>query len=110
MPEPIETHPADPTAPIACTATADRAAGQVREWSDLQQRALDRREIDGGVRLVLPAELTDRVRDLARREAACCSFLTISTIVEDDLLIVEVTAIDEAARPIIAMLAGGGPS
>jgi tRNA G37 N-methylase TrmD len=106
MTEPTDNHLADPNTPIVCTAGAAQAATQVREWSGLQRQAVERQPIDGGARLVLPAHLAEQVQDLARREAGCCSFLTICTTIDGDRLTVDVTATDDGARPVIAMLSG----
>ncbi len=106
MPTENETHIAIPTAPITCTATADRAADQLLEWTELQQLAKRREPIDGGARMVFAATLTDQVRDLARREAGCCSFLTISTTLDHDELVLDITAADPNGRAVVALLSG----
>lgn len=105
-----ETHQAEPGAAIACTATPAGAAGQLREWSQLHLHARSRLPIPGGVRVTFPAAMADDVRDLARREAGCCSFLTISTTVDEDTVILEITAADPAAQPVVALIAGCSPS
>ena len=64
--------------PIACTLPPDGAAAQIDEWVDLRRFALGAEALPTGARLRFPAELLDRVTDLAEREAACCSFLDIA--------------------------------
>lgn len=56
--------------------------------------------------MTLPASMTDQVRDLVRREAACCAFLTLDITVEADNLTLEVTAANPEALPVISALAG----
>jgi len=92
--------------PIVCTLSTDDASGQLLEWSDLQHEATDVTAIEGGARMTLPASMVDQVRDLVRREAACCAFLTLDIAVDADLMTLEVTASNSDALPVIAALAG----
>jgi hypothetical protein len=92
--------------PVACTLTTKQAAFQALEWVDLQGRATAVSEIDGGVRIMLPATLADSVEDLASRERACCTFLNIETAIEADQLKVEITSDNPQALPVIEALAG----
>lgn len=104
----IETElrsPADST-PIACSLTDRDAGQQALEWVDLQRRATEVAAIEGGVRMTLPASLADDIEDLARREAACCAFLTITTAIVDDVLTLEISSANPDALPVIAALAG----
>ncbi len=92
--------------PIVCTIPTGKANDQLVEWADLQHRASNVIAVDGGVRMTLPATMSDQVRYLVRREASCCAFLTLDITVVDDDLILEVTAANPDALPVISMLAG----
>jgi len=92
--------------PVACTLSAKDADRQLFEWVDLQGHARTVIPMDGGVRLTFPASLTDGIRDLARREAACCAFLAIETTLADDELTVEISSDNPDALPVISALAG----
>lgn len=96
----------DVTSPIACTLGSERAADQLLEWGQLHQHAKAVEPIEHGVRMTFNSDLSEIVNDLARREAACCSFLTISTQTEDGLLRLDVTSENPDAAPVIAMLTG----
>lgn len=92
--------------PIACSLAPDRAQDQLGEWAELRRRATSVEQLDTGVRIMAPAELAEQVRDLARREAACCAFLDIATAVRDGSVVVTITSPDPAAGPVIQLLAG----
>lgn len=92
--------------PIACTLTNKEAAQQVLEWGDLQHRAAGVSPLDDGVRMTFPAAMFDEVEDLARRESACCAFLTITTSVVDDVLTLDISSDNPDAMPVIHALAG----
>ena len=92
--------------PVACTLTTKQASRQLLEWSELQHHAVRVTAIDGGVRMTFPATIVAEVEDLERREGACCSFLTIATAVESDMLTLEVTTANPDGLAVISMLAG----
>ena len=96
-----------PSIPITCTLDGDRAAAQLDEWAALRNVLIDSMPVPGGVRMAFPADRADAVRDLARREAACCAFLELTVAAEDDTVSVTVTSEDPQARPVIELLAGG---
>ena len=97
------------TIPVACTLGASEAANQLDEWRALHAR-IDRTErIEGGIRLRLAADLHATVDDLARRERACCRFLTIVVSATDSATVVEITSEQPAAGPVIDLLAGTKP-
>ena len=59
-------------APIACTLGAESLRGRLEEWQSLLAHAVDRRAIDGGVRVhfdgdVPAGELRDEKRDDGHR-------------------------------------------
>jgi hypothetical protein len=69
--------------PDACTLPTAEQPLRLAEFDDLFATAV--RRIDpvstthARLHLTGPAGLTDRVRDLAARETACCSFFTFTT-------------------------------
>ena len=95
-----------PSIPIACTLTAEDAAAQAGEWVALRDQLLESTVIVGGRRLRFPVALQEHVRDLARREAACCAFLTIEVDADDEFVEVAISSPDPAAAPVIDLLAG----
>lgn len=92
--------------PIACTLTTADAARQALEWTDLQSRSTATTALSNGARMRFPADLERQTMDLADREAACCAFLTMTTTVADDELVLEITSDDPDAKPVISMIAG----
>lgn len=94
--------------PIACSLSADGAQRQLGEWDALRRDALRVVRIDGGVAMTFPATLDSVVRDLAAREAACCSFLDIGLEPGDDEITVTIVSPHPQAQPIVAALAGTG--
>jgi hypothetical protein len=96
----------DPRIPIACTLTTKAANTQAMEWSELRDHASTVIELDAGVRMTFPARMVDAVDDLARRERACCAFLTLTTTATDDVMTLEIISGDPEALPVIWELAG----
>lgn len=92
--------------PIACSLSADGAQRQLREWDELRREALRVEPVTDGVAMTFPAALDVRVRDLAAREATCCSFLDISVEGDGTELTVTIVSPHAQARPIVAALAG----
>ena len=91
---------------ISCSLSPDAAADQLMEWTDLQALATRVERTDDGVRLTLPVEHEHRVTDLAARERACCSFLTITTETSSRAVTVTVESSLPAALPVITLLTG----
>ncbi|MGI9608626.1 MAG: hypothetical protein ACR2P0_21025 [Acidimicrobiales bacterium] len=92
--------------PIACTLDARAATDQLSEWTAVRGRAKRVETISDGVRFVLPADIEADVRDLARREEACCAFLDITVDKNGPDLVVSITSPDPDAGPVIALLTG----
>lgn len=95
-----------PVVPVACSLTSRDAARQVVEWTDLQALSTATAALPNGATMRFPADLEPQVADLAHREATCCAFLSITTRVADDELLLEVTSDNPDAKPIISLLAG----
>ena len=92
--------------PIACTLSATDAQAQALEWVDLRSLATSVAAVVSGVRMTFPDDMAAAVEDLAAREAACCSFLMITTTKVGDELALEVTTENADALPVISALAG----
>ena len=75
-----------PYEPIACSLTEDAAQRQVDEWARLRADAIAVETVAGGVEMVFPARVAATVEDLARREAACCTFLDLTTVRAHDTM------------------------
>ncbi len=60
------------------------------------------------VELVYEPEVADRVRELVRRERACCGLLEFDLREAPDAVIVTVAGPADAAERIVAVLTGGG--
>lgn len=93
--------------PIACTLAPDRLPGQLADWRALRAAATDRCDIEGGVRLTMPADRAAAARDLAAREQGCCSFLRIEVRADGTDCVMEITSDHLDAAPVIAMIARG---
>lgn len=93
--------------PIACTLTPEQLPSQLAEWSALRAAVTDRRDIDGGVRLTMPADRATIAHDLAAREQGCCSFLRIDVRVDDVDCVMDITSEHPDAEPVIALIARG---
>jgi hypothetical protein len=78
------------TIPIACSLTQPAARAQLDEWQELLDAAVVRRHRISGGRLELELDPTFRGLDdlvqLARREAACCTFFDFSLTIGAELL------------------------
>lgn len=91
--------------PIACTLTTKQAAAQVGEWGDLRRAATQVVAVDGGFELTFPPAVETTVRDLAAREAQCCSFLTLTVERTDGDVVLTITGPADAA-PVIGLIVG----
>lgn len=92
--------------PIVCTLNRRDARAQALEWVDLQGIATSAVAIANGATMTFPATYAERVADLARREASCCAFLTITTELEGEQFILNVTSENSDGQAVIAWLAG----
>lgn len=92
--------------PITCTLSDADAHAQALEWVHLRKLAASVTAVDSGVHVTFPASMAPEVEDLAEREAACCSFLTIATTRVDDQIALQVTTTNTDALLEISALAG----
>lgn len=90
--------------PIACSLPARESRDQVGEWQAVGRHRLRTEPIQGGYAVTFPDGVADVVLDLARREAACCAFLDITTTQTSDGIRLAVTSEDPDAMPVIEML------
>ena len=95
-----------PAVELACSLPTRQASQQLGEWSVLQGKAVAVTAVTDGVRMTFPADIADEVEDLARREEACCSFLSIAVHRGTGTVVLEVTSPVPEALPLISMLAG----
>lgn len=91
---------------LACTLSDRDAEAQALEWVDLQRLATNVAPIESGATMRFPKALAAGIQDLAEREAACCAFLNIVTLVEGDEFVVEITADNADGVGLAGLLAG----
>lgn len=92
---------------IECTLTHEAAEEQLLEWVEIQRVARSIAPIDGGASFFIPTRLEAQVRDLARREATCCSFLDIAVeVLDSSTFQLTMTSKSPEASPVIEALAG----
>src|SRR5438477_7785177 len=84
-------------APIACTLGSSELGDRLAWISELNRDALQRHERQGSdLVLTYGPGATDRVREMVRREQACCSFLTFDLREGPDEIQVTIGAPEEA--------------
>ena len=94
----------DETEPIACTLDATGIATRLDEFADLFRRGLIGRHTTGnGIRFRFAADpgAEDEIRDLARREQACCSFFRFDISVNGGEVWWDATVDDPNAQPLL---------
>jgi hypothetical protein len=92
--------------PIACTLDAESLRSRLEDWQSLLTHAVDRCEIDGGVRVEFEAGVpTDELMRLVAAEQACCQFFRFAITVDTRRIALEVTAPPDA-RSIVESLFG----
>jgi hypothetical protein len=93
-------------APIACTLRAESMRGRLADWQRLLTHAVERREIDGGVRVEFGAGLSaGELMRLVEAEQQCCQFFRFAITVDTRGIGLEITAPADA-RPIMESLFG----
>jgi len=92
--------------PIACTLGAESLRGRLADWQSLLTHAVERREIDGGVRVEFDAGVpADELMRLVSAEQDCCQFFRFAITVDTRGIALEVTAPPDA-RPMVESLFG----
>ncbi len=90
--------------PIACTLGPDDLRGRIEWIRDLTRDALEDHERDGLIlRLRYSARASEGVREMVRRERACCGFLDFQLEEDAEGVRLTITA-PEAARSAVDML------
>lgn len=108
---PVEYHPHMETEryehrhlDMACQLGESDTVTRMEEWATVRGRSVRTELISGGVRVWLPTESGDLVRDLARREAQCCGFLDIEVAVQGDQVRLDITSTARSTAPLIQFL------
>ncbi|MEM7093599.1 MAG: hypothetical protein AAF567_11400 [Actinomycetota bacterium] len=91
---------------LICTLGPSELDDQLGDWQRLRAQADEITEIQGGYRLRFPTALDAEVRDLAAREASCCSFLTLTVATGSDEVVLEVTSAEADGVAVAALLSG----
>jgi hypothetical protein len=102
---------ADREPPIACSLPRAALADRRAAWERLGERALrDRRPTAGGMRLTYAAvgETEAELRELAALEGECCPFADWRVTVENEQVVLEVTASGDGVAAVRALFAGSG--
>ena len=83
--------------PIACTLAPDDLGGRLAWIAELTRDALrEHRRDDLVMQLTYAPEAAHRVREMVRREQACCAFLAFDLREEPDAVRLTVTAPEDA--------------
>ena len=91
-------------ASIACTLDPDGMTVRMAELAQLFREALVGRDttVDGiRFRFAADSGVEDQIRDLARREQACCSFFSFTIEVHGDEVWWDASVTDPGARPVL---------
>lgn len=94
--------------PVTCTLTTKELAERTLEWSDLGPLAIDRTELDRGVRSSYPLELADPIERLAAAERDCCGGWLDVVVHRTDVVTLELTTDNPDGLEIIHRMAGLG--
>lgn len=92
--------------PITCTLTTRELAQRSLQWGDLGPLALERTELENGVRSTYPLDMATPIERLAAAETDCCgSWLDIS-IDRADVVELELTTENPEGLAIIRRMSG----
>ncbi|GAA3438329.1 hypothetical protein [Kutzneria kofuensis] len=83
---------------IACSLTGGEQKDRAEQWRRLLTTAVRREPVDGGIRFVLPVEMSAQVATLAVDEQQCCPFFEFTLRLADGRLAFEVRAPAQAAE------------
>lgn len=97
--------PADASAPVACSLTADGIRERTAQWRAALDGAV-RERIDDGIRLTLPAARLTAVAELAAAEQRCCAFFDFRLHLDGPRMHLEVRAPAEGASMLTDLFAG----
>lgn len=93
---------------ISCTLGAADLHDRLRDWNEVLARAVRREPVDGGVRVVLPADpaLTATVAGLVALEQQCCSFFEFTLTVRAPGELLLTTTAPPESLPLVHELLG----
>jgi MerR family copper efflux transcriptional regulator len=94
-------------APVACSLSAGGLQERARAWRKLAAGAT-REQIDGGLRLTLPAERAGPCAELAAAERECCPFLNFCLLFDGPVIRLEVRTTAGAAGLIAELFEPAG--
>jgi hypothetical protein len=93
-----------------CTLEAAEMPARLKEWSDLRDRSIGIKPIEGGVSITLPtSEPMSQVADLIAREAECCPFYTFTLRIDGPARELQITAGEGREIAVQAMLGVAPP-
>ncbi|GJM39117.1 MAG: hypothetical protein DHS20C19_24840 [Acidimicrobiales bacterium] len=92
--------------PVTCTLTTKALAQRTLEWRDLGPLALERTELDDGVRSTYPLDLATPIEQLAGAERACCGSWLDIEVTRTDVVTLELTTTNPEGLAIIRSMAG----
>ena len=102
--------PEDRLLGACCTLDGAEMPARLKEWSDLRDRSMDVKLIDGGVALNLAtSEPMSQVADLIARESECCPFYTFTIRVDGPVRELRITA-GEGREIAVQALLGVAPA
>jgi DNA-binding transcriptional MerR regulator len=102
----VEKRSREGSTPIACTLPADRIDTRIVEWQERLSQTVDRRSIDGGVRLWFAPDVdVAELAALAAAEQRCCPFFTFGLTIGEEGVALDVTGPPDA-QPVIEALVG----
>ena len=92
--------------PIACTLEPTDLPARLADWRALVAEAVERQEVEGGVRLRFPpvAGLASCIAALAEAEHGCCGFFDFTLAIGPEGTSLTVTAPAEARAMVDALL------
>ncbi len=84
---------------VACTLPSEAIAGRLDDWRRLLDSVVERRPLDGGIRLLLdPGVSPTELWRLTTAEQTCCAFFAFAITVDQRGVALEVRAPAEAAE------------
>lgn len=92
--------------PVTCTLTTKELAQRTLQWGDLGPLAIDRTELENGVRTTYPLDMATPIDRLATAERACCGTWLDIRLTRADVVTLELTTTNPEGLAIIRSTAG----
>jgi hypothetical protein len=89
---------------LACTLGPEDARAQLGEWAKLRQLWRKTDAKPNGMELWFDSTAEVPLRAVAAKEAACCGFLSLEVLRDEDLVRLEITSDHADAPPVITLL------